>query len=170
MEIPGVSNNYFLKAAVNAVRKHRGLGELDAIDFLQLVKEKAKLLQMDQALLSRPVNEGFRAAKRNATKFSRWPCSNPSWPFSTRLIPDWTSTHCEPWPTASMPCTARSGPSCWSLTISVLLNYIVPNAVHVLVEGRIVRSGGRELALELEAKGYAEFERTARIRPAPAAR
>ena len=111
VEIPGVSNTYFLKAAVNAVRKHRGQSEYDAIDFLKLVKQKVKLVGLDDSLLQRPVNEGFSGGEKKQR----------------------------------------------------LLNYIVPDFVHVLLDGRIVRSGGRELALELEAKGYAWLEDEAAV-------
>jgi len=88
VEIPGVSNVYFLKAALNAVRKHRGLPELDAMDFLALVKEKSKVVDIDEALVKRPVNVG----RRSATRSSRWPSWTPPWPSSTRRTRAWTST------------------------------------------------------------------------------
>jgi Fe-S cluster assembly ATP-binding protein len=103
VEIPGISNAYFLRAALNAIRKYRGEEELDAMDFLPLLKEKMRLLEMDERFLNRPVNEGFSGGEKKR-------------------------------------------------------NDIVPDYVHVLVDGRIVKSGGKELALELEAKGYASTE------------
>jgi Fe-S cluster assembly ATP-binding protein len=115
VEIPGINNSYFLKAALNAVRKHRGEPELDAVEFMKLIKDKAKLLQMDPAMLNRAVNEGFSGG--NALRS----------PDRAMLV----VTHYQR-----------------------LLNYIVPDIVHVLTDGRIVRSGGKDLALELEAKGY----------------
>jgi hypothetical protein len=97
VEIPGVSNMYFLKAALNTIRKHRGLEELDAMDFLALVKEKMKLMKMDETLLNRRSTPASPAAKRSATRFSRWPCWSRAWRFSTKPIPAWISTPCEAW-------------------------------------------------------------------------
>jgi len=92
VEIPGVNNTYFLKAAVNAIRKYHGQEELDAMTFLALMKKKMKLLDMDEGLLNRSVNEGSRAGKRSGTRSSTWRCCSPHWPFWTRRTPDWTST------------------------------------------------------------------------------
>jgi Fe-S cluster assembly ATP-binding protein len=113
VEIPGVNNQYFLKAALNAVRKYKGLTELDAIEFIQLVKEKAKLLEMDQTMLNRAVNEGFSGGEKKRNESSRWPCSNPSSPFSMRPTRAWTSTRFAWWPTASTPCAAPNARSSW---------------------------------------------------------
>ena len=158
VEIPGVSNIYFLRAALNAIRKHRGMEELDAMDFLTLVKEKMKLLEMDERCSTARSTKASPAARRSATRFSRWPCSNPSSPSWTRPIPASISTPCASWPAASTPC---AGPDRAMIVVTHyqrLLNYIVPDFVHVLAEGRIVKSGGKELALELEEKGYAWVE------------
>ncbi|MEI9864971.1 MAG: ATP-binding cassette domain-containing protein [Limisphaerales bacterium] len=103
VEIPGVNSTYFLKAAFNEIRKHRGEPELDAIDFLALVKNKMKLLELKEDLLKRSVNEVSPAARRSARRFFRWPCSNPSSPSSTKPIPAWTLTRSRSFRTASTP-------------------------------------------------------------------
>lgn len=155
VEIPGVSNTYFLKAAVNAVRRHRGLPELDAMDFLALVKEKVKLLRMDQSLLNRPVNEGFSGGEKKRNEVFQMAVLEPRLAIldetdsgldidALRVVADGVN---------AMRTSDRA-----ILVVTHyqrLLNYIVPDKVHVLVDGRIVRSGGKELALELEARGYA---------------
>jgi Fe-S cluster assembly ATP-binding protein len=155
VEIPGVSNTYFLKAALNAVRKHRGLPELDAMEFLALVKEKVKLLHMDQSLLSRPVNEGFSGGEKKRNEVFQMAVLEPKLAVldetdsgldidALRVVADGVN--------------AMRSPERAILVVTHyqrLLNYIVPDFVHVLVDGRIVRSGGKELAVELEAKGYA---------------
>ena len=92
VEIPGVNSTVFLKAALNECRKARGEQELDAMEFLALVKQKSKLLELDPSLLNRSVNEGFSGGEKSATRSSRWPCSNPSWRSSTKPIPAWTLT------------------------------------------------------------------------------
>ena len=97
VEIPGISNAYFLRSALNAIRKYRGEDEMDAMDFLPLMREKLKLLDMDEKLMNRSVNESFPAARRSATKFCRWPCCSRSWRFWTKPIPAWTSTRCASW-------------------------------------------------------------------------
>ena len=162
VEIPGVSNTYFLKAAVNALRTHRGLDELDAMDFLALVKEKAKLLHMDPGLLNRPVNEGFSGGEKKRNEIVQMAVLEPRLAIldetdsgldidALRVVADGVN--------------AMRSPDRAILLVTHyqrLLNYIVPDFVHVLVEGRIVRSGGKELALELEAKGYAAVEQEAR--------
>jgi Fe-S cluster assembly ATP-binding protein len=158
VEIPGVSNTYFLKAAVNALRKHRGLEELDAMEFLALVREKAKLLHMDPALLNRPVNEGFSGGEKKRNEVFQMAVLEPKLAVldetdsgldidALRVVADGVSA-------------MRGGDRAILLVTHYqrLLNYIVPDFVHVLVDGRIVRSGGKELALELEAKGYAAAE------------
>jgi Fe-S cluster assembly ATP-binding protein len=162
VEIPGVSNTYFLKSAVNALRKHRGQEELDAIEFLALVKEKAKLLRMDPALLNRPVNEGFSGGEKKRNEVFQMAVLEPKLAIldetdsgldidALRIVADGVN--------------AMRSPERAILLVTHyqrLLNYIVPDFVHVLVDGRIVRSGGKELALELEAKGYAAVEREVR--------
>jgi Fe-S cluster assembly ATP-binding protein len=92
VEIPGVSNVYFLKAALNAVRKHRGLPELDAMDFLALVKEKSKVVDIDEALVKRPVNEGFSGGEKKRNEIFQMAILDPPWPSLTRRTPAWTST------------------------------------------------------------------------------
>jgi len=161
VEIPGVGNTYFLKAALNAVRKHRGLQEMDAIEFLKMVRGKMKLVQMDEALLNRPVNEGFSGGEKKRNEIFHMAVLEPRLAVldetdsgldidALRIVADGVNT--------------LRGPDRSFLLITHyqrLLNYIVPDFVHVLVDGRIVRSGGKELALELEAQGYAAFEEAA---------
>jgi Fe-S cluster assembly ATP-binding protein len=158
VEIPGVNNTYFLKAALNAVRKHRGQPELDAMDFLALVREKMKLLEMDDGLLNRPVNEGFSGGEKKRNEILQMALLEP------RLaILDETDSGLD---IDALRIVARGvdsmrGPERALLVVTHyqrLLEYIVPDFVHVLSRGRIVKSGGKELALELEAKGYGWVE------------
>jgi Fe-S cluster assembly ATP-binding protein len=158
VEIPGVSNTYFLKAAVNAVRKHRGLPEYDAMDFLALVREKMKLLEMDESLLSRSVNEGFSGGEKKRNEIFQMAVLEP------RLgILDETDSGLD---IDALKIVANGVNSLRSRERSIivvthyqrLLNYIIPDFVHVLYNGRIVRSGGKDLALELEEKGYGWLE------------
>ncbi len=158
VEIPGVSNTYFLKAALNAVRKHRGLPEIDAMDFLTLVRKKMKLVQMEDSLLHRPVNEGFSGGEKKRNEIFHMAVLEP------RLaVLDETDSglDIDALRIVSEGVNALRGQDRSFLVITHyqrLLNYIVPDKVHVLVDGRIVRSGGKDLALELEAKGYAWLE------------
>ncbi len=155
VEIPGVSNMYFLKAAINAIRKNRGEEELDAFDFLNLVKEKMGLLQMDQALLNRPVNTGFSGGEKKRNEIFQMAVLEP------RLaILDETDSglDIDALRTVAGGVNALRGSERSMIVVTHyqrLLNYIVPDFVHVLSEGRIVRSGGKELALQLEESGYA---------------
>ena len=155
VEIPGVSNMYFLKAALNTIRKSRGLDELDAFDFLNLVKEKMKLMEMDQALLNRPVNAGFSGGEKKRNEIFQMAVLEP------RLaILDETDSglDIDALRTVAGGVNALRGPERSMIVVTHyqrLLNYIVPDFVHVLSEGRIVKSGGKELALELEESGYA---------------
>jgi Fe-S cluster assembly ATP-binding protein len=155
VEIPGVSNMYFLKAALNTVRKSRNLPELDAFDFLTLVREKMKLMEMDQALLNRPVNTGFSGGEKKRNEIFQMAVLEP------RLaILDETDSglDIDALRTVAGGVNALRDPQRSMIVVTHyqrLLNYIVPDFVHVLSEGRIVKSGGKELALELEAKGYA---------------
>jgi Fe-S cluster assembly ATP-binding protein len=158
VEIPGVSNTYFLKAALNAVRQHRGLPEIQAVDFLKLAREKMKLVQMEESLLGRPVNEGFSGGEKKRNEIFHMAVLEPRLAIldetdsgldidALRIVADGVNQ--------------LRGPDRAFLVITHyqrLLDYIVPDHVHVLVDGRIVRSGGRELALELEAKGYSWLE------------
>jgi len=155
VEIPGVSNMYFLKAALNTVRKAQNLPELDAFDFLTLVKEKMKLMEMDQALLNRPVNTGFSGGEKKRNEIFQMAVLEP------RLaILDETDSglDIDALRTVAGGVNALRSPERSMIVVTHyqrLLNYIVPDFVHVLSEGRIVKSGGKELALELEEKGYA---------------
>jgi Fe-S cluster assembly ATP-binding protein len=153
-EIPGVSTTYFLKAAFNAIRKHRGLEELDAVDFLALIKEKTKILEMDQSLLNRPINEGFSGGEKKRNEIFQMAVLEPK-----LAILDETDSglDIDALKIVANGVTALRRPDRAMLVITHyqrLLNYIVPDYVHVLVDGRIVKSGGKALALELEAKGY----------------
>ena len=167
VEIPGVSNTYFLKAALNAIRKERGLEELDAMDFLALVKEKMRVLHIDEELLRRPVNDGFSGGEKKRNEIFQMAVLDPKLAIldetdsgldidALRIVADGVN--------------ALRSPERAMLVITHyqrLLNYIVPDKVHVLYEGRIVKSGGKELALELEEKGYGWIEEAARHTPQP---
>jgi Fe-S cluster assembly ATP-binding protein len=169
VEIPGVGNTYFLKAALNAVRKHRGLEEVDAMDFLALAKERMKLLEMDDRLLSRSVNEGFSGGEKKRNEIFQMAVLEP------RLaILDETDSglDIDALRIVANGVNALRSPERAILVVTHyqrLLNYIIPDYVHVLVDGRIVKSGGKELALELEAKGYTWVEDEARAATAAAA-
>jgi Fe-S cluster assembly ATP-binding protein len=158
VEIPGVSNMYLLKAAVNAVRKHRGEQELDAMEFLALVKERMKLVEMDQTLLNRAVNEGFSGGEKKRNEVFQMAVLDP------RLaILDETDSglDIDALRVVAGGVNALRGPKRAMLVITHyqrLLSYIVPDRVHVLAQGRIVTSGGKDLALRLEEKGYAWIE------------
>jgi Fe-S cluster assembly ATP-binding protein len=161
VEIPGVSNTYFLRAAVNAVRKHRGQSEYDAFSFLKLVREKVKLVGLDESLLQRPVNEGFSGGEKKRNEIFHMAVLEPRLCVldetdsgldidALRIVADGVNS--------------LRAPDRAFLVITHyqrLLEYIVPDRVHVLLDGRIVRSGGKELALELEQKGYVWLEREA---------
>jgi Fe-S cluster assembly ATP-binding protein len=155
VEIPGVSNMYFLKAALNTVRKHRGLEEFDAMDFLNLVREKMKLMDMDQTLLNRPVNTGFSGGEKKRNEIFQMAVLEP------RLaILDETDSglDIDALRTVAGGVNALRSPERSMIVVTHyqrLLNYIVPDFVHVLSQGKIVKSGGKELALELEESGYA---------------
>ena len=154
VEIPGVSTTYFLKAAFNAIRKHRGLEELDAVDFLALIKEKTKILAMDQSLLNRPINEGFSGGEKKRNEIFQMAVLEPK-----LAVLDETDSglDIDALKIVAHGVNALRSPARAMLVITHyqrLLNYVVPDYVHVLVDGRIVKSGGRALALDLEAKGY----------------
>jgi Fe-S cluster assembly ATP-binding protein len=155
VEIPGVSNMYFLKAALNSIRKHRGLEELDAMDFLALVKDRMKLLEMDQVLLNRAVNTGFSGGEKKRNEIFQMAVLEPK-----LAILDETDSglDIDALRTVAGGVNALRSPERAMIVVTHyqrLLNYIVPDYVHVLAEGRIVKSGGKELALELEESGYA---------------
>jgi Fe-S cluster assembly ATP-binding protein len=159
VEIAGVSNVYFLKAAVNAIRKHRGEPELDAVDFLGLVKEKAKVVEIDEDLVRRAVNEGFSGGEKKRNEIFQMAVLEPS-----LAILDETDSglDIDALRIVAGGVNRLRGPQRAMIVVTHyqrLLDYIVPDFVHVLVDGRIVRSGGKEMALELEAKGYAWLEK-----------
>jgi len=154
VEIPGISNAYFLRAALNSIRKAHGEDELDAIDFLPLLKEKMKLLEMDEKFLNRPVNEGFSGGEKKRNEIVQMAVLEP------RLaVLDETDSglDIDALKVVAKGVNAMRNKDRAFVVVTHyqrLLNYIVPDYVHVLVNGRIVKSGGPELALELEAKGY----------------
>jgi Fe-S cluster assembly ATP-binding protein len=154
VEIPGVSNSYFLKASLNAVRKHRGLEELDAVEFLALVKQKMKIVELDQTLLSRPVNEGFSGGEKKRNEVFQMAVLEPKLAIldetdsgldidALRIVADGVNK-----------LRSRDRAVIVVTHYQRLLDYIIPDFVHVLMDGQIVKSGGKELALELEEKGY----------------
>ncbi|MFW6050080.1 MAG: Fe-S cluster assembly ATPase SufC [Myxococcota bacterium] len=168
VEIPGVSNVYFLKAAVNAIRKHRGQPELDAIEFMKLSRERAKLVQLDDALTKRAVNEGFSGGEKKRNEIFQMAVLEPKLAVldetdsgldidALRVVADGVN--------------GLRGPDRGMILITHyqrLLKHIVPDKVHVLLGGRIVREGDRSLALELEEKGYGGLEQEVRTSAAPA--
>ncbi len=154
VEIAGVSNVYFLKAAVNAIRKHRGQPELDAYDFLALVNEKAKLVELDESLVKRPVNEGFSGGEKKRNEIFQMAILDPA-----LAILDETDSglDIDALRVVASGVNRLRGKERAMIVVTHyqrLLNYIVPDVVHVLLDGRIVKSGGKDLALELEQKGY----------------
>jgi len=158
VEIPGVNNSYFLKAALNAIRKHRGLPEVDALEFMTLVRGKAKLLDIDAQLLGRPVNEGFSGGEKKRNEIFQMAVLEPS-----LAVLDETDSglDIDALKIVANGVNALRSPDRAVVVVTHyqrLLNYIVPDFVHVLSEGRIVKSGGKELALELEEKGYGWIE------------
>ena len=161
VEIAGVNNAYFLKAALNAKRKHQGLEELDAMEFMQLIKEKAKLLDIDQNMLSRAVNEGFSGGEKKRNEIFQMTLLEPK-----LAILDETDSglDIDALKTVAAGVNAMRTPERAFIVVTHyqrLLDYIVPDFVHVLSQGRIVKSGGKELALELERKGYGWLEAAA---------
>lgn len=166
VEIPGVSNTYFLKAALNACREHRGEPEVDAVDFLKLAREKMKLVQMDEKLLRRPVNDGFSGGEKKRNEIFHMAVLDPKVAVldetdsgldidALRIVANGVNT--------------MRGENRSFIVITHyqrLLDYIKPDVVHVLVDGRIVRTGGPELAKELEDKGYGWIEDEVRAEPA----
>jgi Fe-S cluster assembly ATP-binding protein len=161
VEIPGISNAYFLRSALNAIRKYHGQDEMDAIDFLPMLREKLKLLEMDDKLLNRSVNEGFSGGEKKRNEILQMAVLEP------RLaILDETDSglDIDALRIVAHGVEAMRSPKRAILVVTHyqrLLNYIVPDKVHVLVDGKIARSGGPELALELEEKGYGAKEAAA---------
>ena len=154
IEIPGVSNTYFLKAAINAIRKYRNEEVLDAIDFLKMFKSSMQLLDLDESLINRPVNEGFSGGEKKRAEILQMALLNPAMAVldetdsgldidALKVVANGVNT------------LKRADNAQLIIThYQRLLDYIVPDFVHVLYDGRIVKSGGKELALELEEKGY----------------
>lgn len=158
VEIPGVGNLYFLRAALNAMRKNRGLKELDAIDFLKVAKEKMKLVEMDQSFMGRSVNEGFSGGEKKRNEILQMAILEPK-----LAILDETDSGLDidalKIVAGGVNSLRKSDRSMIIIThYQRLLEYIIPDYVHVMVGGRIIKSGGKELALELEQTGYAEFD------------
>jgi Fe-S cluster assembly ATP-binding protein len=158
VEIPGVNNAYFLKAALNAIRKHRGQEELDAMEFMALVKDRMRLLDMEAGLLSRPVNEGFSGGEKKRNEIFQMAVLEP-----TLAVLDETDSglDIDALKIVANGVNAMRSPDRAIVVVTHyqrLLNYIVPDVVHVLSEGRVVKSGGKKLALELEDKGYGWLE------------
>ena len=158
VEIPGVSNTYFLRSALNAIRTHRGEDPLDAMDFLELIKERAKLVRLDEKLLKRPVNEGFSGGEKKRNEIFHMAVLEPKLAIldetdsgldidALKVVADGVNA-------------LRDGQRAFVVITHYqrLLNYIVPDFVHVLKDGRIVRSGDRQLALDLEDQGYEWLE------------
>ena len=154
VEIPGVNNTYFLRAAFNELRKHRGQEEVDAVDFLAIVKEKMKLLELPDAMLKRSVNEGFSGGEKKRNEIFQMAVLEPKLAIldetdsgldidALRIVAEGVNKLKRP-DNAAIVITHYQR----------LLNYIVPDFVHVLSDGRLIKSGGKELALELEEKGY----------------
>jgi Fe-S cluster assembly ATP-binding protein len=154
VEIPGVSTDYFLRAAVNAIRKHQGKPELGAKEFIQLVKERMALLQMDMSFMKRAINEGFSGGEKKRNEIFQMAVINP-----TLALMDETDSGLD---IDALRVVAGGANTLRSPDRAILLvthyqrmlNYIKPDFVHVMLDGRIVKSGGPELALELEEKGY----------------
>ena len=166
VEIPGVSNTYFLRTALNAVRTHRGLEPIDAVDFLSLIKAKMKSVDMDQKLMSRSVNEGFSGGEKKRNEVLQMVVLEPRLAIldetdsgldidALRVVADGVNA------------LRNEEHAMIAVThYQRLLNYLVPDVVHVLLDGRIVQSGDKSLAIELEEKGYTGFEREVGAVPA----
>jgi Fe-S cluster assembly ATP-binding protein len=163
VEIPGVSTSYFMKSALNAVRKYRGQEEVDAVEFLELVQEKMRLLDMDERLLNRALNEGFSGGEKKRNETLQMAVLEPK-----LAILDETDSglDIDALKVVADGVNKLRSPERAIVVVTHyqrLLNYIVPDYVHVLVDGRIVRSGGKELALELEEHGYGRVDRQAEL-------
>jgi Fe-S cluster assembly ATP-binding protein len=158
VEIPGISNAYFLRTALNAIRKYRGQEELDAMDFLPLLRERMRLLEMDEKFLNRPVNEGFSGGEKKRNEIVQMAVLEPKLGVLDETD---SGLDIDALKVVAHGVNSMRGKDRSFLVVTHyqrLLNYIVPDFVHVLVNGRIVKSGGKELALELEEKGYSWTE------------
>ena len=158
VEIPGVNNSYFLKIALNAQRKYRGEPELDAMEFLELVEDRLKVLHIDSELMRRPVNEGFSGGEKKRNEIFQMLVLQPALGILDETD---SGLDIDALKTVAEGVNAMRHPERATIVVTHyqrLLNYIVPDYVHVLSDGRLVRSGGKELALELEEKGYGWLE------------
>jgi len=158
VEIPGIGNAYFLRSALNAIRKYHGLDEMDAMDFLPFFREKLKLLEMDEKLMNRSVNEGFSGGEKKRNEILQMAVLEPK-----LAVLDETDSglDIDALKIVADGVNRLRSPERASIVITHyqrLLDYIVPDIVHVLSKGRIVKTGGKELALELEASGYAQYQ------------
>jgi len=158
VEIPGVSNMYFLKAALNTIRKRRGLEELDAMDFLTLVKEKLALVEMDPAFLNRPVNAGFSGGEKKRNEIFQMAVLEPRLAILDETDSGLDIDALKIVANGVNQLRTRDRAMIVVTHYQRLLNYIVPDYVHVLANGRIVKSGDKNLALELDQSGYAGLE------------
>ncbi|WP_286294149.1 Fe-S cluster assembly ATPase SufC [Methylomarinovum tepidoasis] len=158
VEIPGVSNIYFLKAALNAIRKYRGEPEVDAMDFIALVKDKMKLMEMDEQFLYRAINEGFSGGEKKRNEILQMLVLEPTLCILDEID---SGLDIDALKVVAKGINALRGPQRGFLMVTHyqrLLDYVVPDVVHVFAGGRIVKSGGPELAKDLEAKGYGWIE------------
>jgi Fe-S cluster assembly ATP-binding protein len=163
VEIPGVNNTYFLRSALNAIRKHRGLPEYDAMDLLALLREKTKLLEMDEALMARSVNEGFSGGEKKRNEIFQMAVLEPKLGILDETD---SGLDIDALRIVAKGVNALRGKDRSIIAVTHyqrLLNYIVPDFVHVLYDGRIVKSGTKELALELEEKGYGWLEEVEQV-------
>ncbi|MEE9269723.1 MAG: Fe-S cluster assembly ATPase SufC [Candidatus Krumholzibacteria bacterium] len=157
VEIPGVRNSHFLKAAVNSRRKYQGESEIDAMEFLVLIKDKMKVLDIDPSFMDRPVNEGYSGGEKKRNEILQMAVLDPK-----LAVLDETDSglDIDALKVVAAGVNALRSPERAIVVVTHyqrLLNYIVPDFVHVMVDGRLVKSGGKELALELEDKGYAQL-------------
>ncbi len=163
VEIPGVTTNYFLRAALNSIRRARDEEELDAIDFLEVVKEKARLVEIDERFLNRAINEGFSGGEKKRNEIFQMAMLEPK--FAVLDETD-SGLDIDALKIVADGVNKMRGPDRAMLVVTHyqrLLNYIVPDFVHVLVDGRIAKSGDKSLALELEDKGYKWIEEAAAV-------
>jgi Fe-S cluster assembly ATP-binding protein len=161
VEIPGVSTDYFLKAAVNAARKHRGLPDMDAVEFIKLIKEKMALLKMDPSFMKRAINEGFSGGEKKRNEIFQMAVCNP-----TLALMDETDSglDIDALKTVSQGANSLRGPERAILLVTHyqrLLNYIEPDFVHVMIDGQIKKTGDKTLAYQLEERGYDWVEKEA---------
>src|SRR5215831_11863946 len=165
VEIPGVSNLYFLRAAVNAVRSHRGLAEFDAVDFMSHARQQAKSLDIDDVMLKRSLNEGFSGGEKKRNEILQLKLLEPRLAI---LDESDSGLDIDALKVVADGINAMRSPGRAIIVVTHyqrLLNYVVPDHVHVLVSGRIVRSGGKDLAMELEEKGYGWLDERSECKP-----